>query len=72
VKRNATPTIKVWPGPNGTTLVHPVSGPLRDSPKGTPWAHDTFTRRRIAEGSILTTPPEGEAVATERETGHAD
>lgn len=53
----ATPSIRVWPGPNGAGLVHPVSGALRPGAAGTPWAHDGFTLRRVADGSIVTAAP---------------
>jgi hypothetical protein len=58
-------TMKVWPAEGGGALVHPVSGPLRDSAKGTSWAADAFTYRRIADGSLLTAPPAAPIVSAE-------
>ncbi|SER57131.1 hypothetical protein SAMN05216548_12618 [Faunimonas pinastri] len=53
-------TTKIWVRPKtpGSTLAHPVSGPIRDS--GRRWLDDAFTRRRIADGDIEEFDPDAE------------
>ncbi len=45
--------IKVFPGHDGAGLVHPKAGALTGGDGGTLWPADSFTHRRIAEGSLV-------------------
>jgi hypothetical protein len=50
----------VYPRDDGVRrfLKHPATGRgFSNYPDATPWPDDQFTKRRIMEGSVLTSPP---------------
>ncbi len=46
-------TIRVFPGVGGSSLRHPSAGPIKTTGRGSLWPSDSFTHRRIADGSLV-------------------